>query len=188
MKSLNLNFLIIPIAIVALAISAQLMIKLPDSISIAPITGQSLAILLIAELMDWKKATLTVLFYLILGGLGLPLFADYASGWDTLFGVASGYFAGFLIAASFISYWSDKSNKEILATSGRLFTATLLILISGWIGLLRFLSPTDAFFKGVLPFLPGAIVKIFLAFILISVVRRFIGIMKADTKSQRDND
>ena len=84
MKSWNLNLLLIPVAICCLAVAAQLIIKLPDDISIAPITGQSLAIIMIAELMDWKTASVSVLLHLILGGLGLPFFADFESGWEVV--------------------------------------------------------------------------------------------------------
>ena len=45
------------------------------------------------------------------------------------------------------------------------------------LGLLRYFDLKDALWKGVLPFLPGAIVKIFLASILIYVIQRFKGLM-----------
>lgn len=160
-----------------MAVAAQLIIQLPESISVAPITGQSLAILLIAELMNWKKGAIAVLLYLILGGLGLPLFASFNSGWAVLTGSSMGFFMGFLLTVILIGYWSDHSSKSLGATAGRTFIASLLILANGWIGLLRILSPVEAFTKGVLPFLPGALVKWFLAIVLIALIRRFMGLM-----------
>lgn len=177
MKSQSLDYLAIPIAMACLAVSAQLMIKLPDHFSVAPITGQSLAILMIAELMDWKKGSLAVLLYLLLGAMGLPFFADFESGWNVLSGVSAGYFAGFIIVVSLVGYWSSRGSKTAFPTFGRAFVATLLILASGWLGLLRFLSPTDAFSKGILPFLPGAFAKIVLAVILVTLTRKFMGLM-----------
>lgn len=178
----TLDLIAIPIAVICLAVAAQLMIKLPDDISVVPITGQSLAILLIIEMMDWKKATASVLLYLFLGGIGLPFFADFSGGWVVLSGPAKGYFFGFFISASVIGYWSDKASNDLFPTSGRLFTASLLILIFGWVGLMDLLSPGEAFTKGVLPYLPGAAVKFALALIIIGLFRRFMGLMgKVDT-------
>ena len=172
-----LKYLSIPIAVVCLAVSAQLMIQLPEEVSVVPITGQSLAILLIMELMLWESGIAAVLLYIILGSLGLPMFADFKSGWEVVSGVAMGYFIGFLIAIASLSKWSDRS-KTTGSMSLRLLLATLIILFCGWLGLLRFLDPADSFQKGILPYLPGALVKITLAFILIGLYRRFKGLMK----------
>ena len=167
----------IPIAVVCIAVAAQLIIRLPEDLSVAPITGQTLAILMIAELMSWKKGTVAVLLYLVLGGLGLPLFADFNGGWEVLSGPSAGYFLGFLMCVALVGYWSDHSSKNLGPSMGRTFIATLFILLIGWIGLLRYLSPMEAFYKGILPFLPGALIKWFLAVVLIALARRFMGLM-----------
>lgn len=177
MKSLNLEYLIIPIAAICLGVAAQLMIKLPEEVSVVPITGQSLAVLLIMELMNWKKGSISLLLYFLMGGIGFPFFADFGSGWEVLIGVSMGYFGGFLLSVLVLGYWSERS-KSTGAVILRLILASLLILLCGWLGLLRYLSPADAFSKGVLPFLAGALVKIFLAFIIIALARRFKGFIK----------
>jgi len=55
----------------------------------------------------------------------------------------------------------------------------LLVLFCGLIGLLRYLSFSDAFLKGVLPYLPGAIVKVVIAAILLSLYARFSKLMRS---------
>jgi biotin transport system substrate-specific component len=172
-----LKYLSIPIAVVCLAVAAQLMIQLPEEVSVVPITGQSLAILLIIELMLWESGIAAIILYLLLGGFGLPLFADFNSGWEVLSGNAMGYFIGFFVAIAALSKWADRS-KNMGAVSLRLLLATLIILFCGWLGLLKYLEPLEAFQKGILPYLPGALVKISLALILIGLYRRFKGLMK----------
>ncbi|MAY84461.1 MAG: hypothetical protein CMP59_10050 [Flavobacteriales bacterium] len=172
-----LKYLSIPIATISLAVAAQLMIQLPEEVSVVPITGQSLAILLIMELMLWRNGLIAVALYLLLGGLGLPMFADFASGWDVVSGVAMGYFIGFLLAILLFSRQADKS-KAMSKVSLRLLLATILILLCGWLGLLKFLEPLEAFKKGILPYLPGALIKMVLAFIIIGLYRRFRGLMR----------
>lgn len=171
-----LKYLSIPIAVVCLAVAAQLMIQLPEEVSVVPITGQSLAILLIIELMLWESGIAAILLYLLIGGLGLPMFADFSSGWEVISGNAMGYFIGFIVAIAALSKWADAS-KKIGTMSTRLLLATLIILICGWLGLLRYLEPLEAFQKGILPYLPGALVKMTLAFILIGLYRRFRTLM-----------
>ena len=52
------------ISIAALGAAAQLSITLPESVSVAPITGQSLAVLLIAHLLKETWATIAVGIYI----------------------------------------------------------------------------------------------------------------------------
>jgi len=172
-----LKYLSIPIAVVCLAVAAQLMIKLPEEISVVPITAQSLAVLLIIELMLWESGIAAIVLYVLFGGLGMPLFADFKAGWEVVNGPALGYFIGFFVAVVSLSKWADRS-KKAGPMSLRLLLATLIILLGGWLGLLRYLEPQVAFQKGILPYLPGAFVKISLAFIIIGLYRRFKGLMK----------
>ena len=86
------------IAIAALGAAAQLSISLPESVSVAPITGQSLAVLLVAHLLKWKWGFLSTSAYLLLGLLGVPVFSDFSSGSEVVFGPTMGYFIGFIIA------------------------------------------------------------------------------------------
>ena len=94
-------------------------------------------------------------------------------------GKAMGYFIGFLLSVAIIGKWSDGASPTMGPTALRLFLATLIILLCGWLGLLRFLDGTTAFQKGILPFLPGALLKFVLALILIALVRRFMRLMQS---------
>lgn len=171
------RIIFILLAAVAIGTAAQLSIPLPESFAAAPITGQTFAISIVAYLLGSKDGTLSVLLYLLLGGLGLPLFSNFSGGYEILLGPSLGYFVGFIFAAFLIGKW--KENKTI--GFGQQFLSfllgTILILICGMLGLVRYLSTSDAFTKGVLPFLAGALVKVLLAAILISLIRRFQELM-----------
>ena len=82
------------IAIAALGAAAQLSIRLPESVSVAPITGQSLAVLLIAHLLKEKWAAAVMVIYLAIGIAGAPIFAGFKGGWEKFSGPSLGYFAG----------------------------------------------------------------------------------------------
>lgn len=79
-----------------------------------PITGdilftlQTFFVLLPAALFGWKLGLLNVSIYLILGGIGLPVFAGYVSGFN---GPTIGYLLAFIPAAMVVGYWAQNSTE-----------------------------------------------------------------------------
>src|SRR5437660_1344422 len=63
-----------------------------------PITLQTVPVLLIGLYYSRKAAIKTMLAYLSLGTLGLPIFANFSGGIHTLINVTAGYRIGFLVA------------------------------------------------------------------------------------------
>lgn len=178
-EKLIANSLGVIISILIIGAAAQVSIPLPESMSVAPITGQSLAILMVACILKWKWGGLSIFLYCLVGGLGAPLFANFEGGFDVLTGPTLGYFIGFNVAALTIGYLADKQKNRFPFYLLQMLVGTVLILLIGWLGLLRFLDIKEAFLKGILPFLPGALAKIFLGAILLSVYRRFKTVMKS---------
>ena len=88
-------------------------------------TLQTFAIFLIAAISDWKRSLLSVLVYLMLGIIGVPVFAGFQSGISALLHATGGYLVGFVGSAIIIS----------LATNhwGR---TRLVMIVSMLIGLL----------------------------------------------------
>lgn len=68
-----------------------------------PITLQTMAIMLIGLLLSPKYAVATVLAWVLAGGVGLPFFANFKSGFGVLLGPTGGYIYGFVIAAFLIA-------------------------------------------------------------------------------------
>lgn len=79
-----------------IAILSQIAIPLPSGV---PITLQTFAIALCGYVLGSKNGSLSVLIYILLGALGVPLFANFNSGIGVLFGVTGGFIWGFLILA-----------------------------------------------------------------------------------------
>lgn len=89
------------IGVVIMALSSYCVI---DSF-IVPMTLQTCAVQLIAFLFPPHLAFLSVGVWIILGMLGLPIFAMGESGFGHVFGVRGGYLWGFLCAAPTISFF-----------------------------------------------------------------------------------
>ena len=73
-----------------------------------PITLQTLVLCLSAGLLGAKRATFSVLAYLLLGIIGVPVFAGFTGGVAKLLSPTGGYILGFLAAAPVIGWGSDK--------------------------------------------------------------------------------
>ena len=101
------------------------------SIDIGPVpfTFQNAGVHLIAMLLPPGRAFLSVLLWLSLGIIGLPLFALFSGGVEHINGPTGGYFLGMLIAAPVMSacqfYWSYFFNHQKILSlwRRRLFTS-----------------------------------------------------------------
>lgn len=142
---------------------AMVDVNVPWQDSVIPVTGQSLAVLVVAFVLGRKIGMLAIAVYLILGILGLPIFANGASGIATLMGGSGGFLYGFLVGGYACGLLQEKGYERTYANGLVAMTAgTALILICG-IAQLTFLYGFEkALQYGFWPFWPGAIVKIIL--------------------------
>ena len=95
--------------LVYIAVCAALMaicswISIPAIPPLPPFTLQTFAVFLILLLLGGRRGFFTVLTYILLGAVGLPVFAQFSSGVGALFGTTGGYIIGFLFTA--LLYWA----------------------------------------------------------------------------------
>lgn len=165
------NILSILIGIFCLSLLAQLAIRLPWTP--VPITGQTLGVTLIALLWGRKRAMATILSYLALGALGLPIFAMGKSG--LTIGPTSGYLIGMTIATYWMGTLSDRGWTRIWWQSYvTAFSGSLIVFIFGVIGLSLFVPTQSLWITGVLPFLPGDFLKTLIASLIAFQSHRLI--------------
>ena len=87
--------------IVFIGIFAALMaicswISIPTTV---PFTLQTFAVFMAVGVLGGKRGTLSVLVYILLGAIGVPVFAGFAGGLGILTGSTGGYILGFLFSA-----------------------------------------------------------------------------------------
>ncbi len=107
-----------------IALSARISIQLPTSP--VPITGQTLAVLLVGIGFGSRRGFLSVLLYLIEGGAGLPFFAGGTSGIGRLPGPTGGYLLGFLVAVFLVGLLAERGWDKRIPT-----TALAMLFLSG---------------------------------------------------------
>jgi biotin transport system substrate-specific component len=154
---------------IIIGLLAQARITLPWTP--VPITGQTFAVLLAAVLLGrwWGGASLAI--YLGLGIAGVPWFNNWTGGLAAIAGPTGGYLIGFILAALFLGYFTDKYVKarsfhRLLGLM--LFADFVLIFGLGLIQLHLWLNivgqGTFGFYQlvsmGLLPFIAGDVIKI----------------------------
>ena len=90
--------------------SALLCLLAPISIPIGPvpITLSIFIIYIISYILDANSALISVFIYLLIGIVGLPVFAGYKSGLGVILGPSGGYLISYLVVVYISSYYNHK--------------------------------------------------------------------------------
>lgn len=101
------------IAMFAVIIAVCSWISVPLTV---PITLQTFGVFAALGVLGGKKGTIAVIVYVLLGAVGLPVFAGFKLGIGTLLGTTGGYIIGFVLSG--IVYWAitDKFGTKLAVT------------------------------------------------------------------------
>jgi len=169
----NNSFVQLVLAVLFIALFAQLSIDVPVGESSIPITGQTFAVLLSAYWLKRNIGTIAVFIYVIIGILGLPVFADGKAGWEVLVGGSGGFLIGFIIAAYVVGFLGEKNWERSLPKSLLAMTiGTAIILFFGIGRLANLYGLEKGLDYGFYPFWKGAIVKIILGAAILPLYHR----------------
>lgn len=117
------------IAVFTVLIAICSWISIPTLI---PFTLQTFAIFLSVLVLGGKRGTIAVVLYLLLGLIGVPVFAEFSAGPQVLFGSTGGYLVGFILAA--LIMWL--AERLFLKDHPRDRRATLVQVVSMFLGML----------------------------------------------------
>lgn len=160
------------IAMFAAIISVCSWISIPLTV---PITLQTFAVFVTAGLLGFKRGTISVLLYMLLGAVGLPVFSNFNSGIGALLGATGGYIIGFMFTALAVGFAADKWGRKLWVLALSMVIGLLLCYAfgtawfinvyarkSGEIGLMSALGMC------VFPFLIPDAIKITVAILLVN--------------------
>lgn len=158
MKNEQLKLMMVSALFAAIiGVLAQVVIKIPP----VPITGQTFAIGLAATILGKRYGTLSVLVYICMGTIGIPVFSAMTAGIGILFGPTGGYIIGFLPAAFIMGWYMERfgftATHAIIANL--IAMAVTLAFGTTWLKISAELTWTAAIAGGVTPFILVGILK-----------------------------
>lgn len=143
---------------VAVALSARLSMPVPGTD--VPQSLQTLTVLLVGCWLGAGLGAFALIAYSLVGGLGVPVFADGASGWSHLIGSTAGYLVGFVVGAALVGLCADRGlTRRVGPAFAAMVAGHALILACGWAWLATSLGAGAAYGGGVAPFLLGGLAK-----------------------------
>ena len=146
-------------------LAALICVLAPVSLQIGPVPVSlaTLAIYLVSSVAGPKRASVAVFVYILLGALGLPVFAGFTGGAQRLVGATGGYIAGYLPCAVLTGIISDRyRHRSALAYPLGMLLGTLSLYLLGtaWCIYSTRSSIAASLAICVLPFLPFDALKI----------------------------
>ncbi len=149
-------------------------LSIPLPFSVVPISFTNLVIYFTVFLLGWKKGTISYLIYLLIGLVGLPVFSGFSGGIGKIAGPTGGYLAGFLLLAIISGIFIEKFRGKIYmyALGMVLGLAVTYLFGTTWLSYQLGLTFKEGLFMGVIPYIPGDIVKIAAALILGPILRK----------------
>jgi biotin transport system substrate-specific component len=142
-------------------------VSIPTPLSPVPFTLQTLAVLVAGAALGSVRGMLSMALYLLLGGFGVPWFANADAGWG---GPSFGYLIGFVLAAAVVGALAERrADRHIVSTVAMMVVGNLTIYVAGavWLATDLQLSLSSAFALGIAPFLITDAAKIALAAVLL---------------------
>ena len=143
-------------------------------ISPVPISLGTLAIYFVISVAGMKLGTVSVVIYILLGLVGVPIFTNFTGGPAKLFGPTGGYIIGYIFLALICGFFVDKFGKNIPVYLAGMILGTVVRYIFGtiWLGYQMDFTFTQALMAGVVPYIPGDLVKLTMAVIAGMQVRK----------------
>jgi biotin transport system substrate-specific component len=130
-----------------------------------PISLTNLAIYFALYILGMKKGTISYIVYLFIGLVGVPVFSGFTGGPAKLIGPTGGYLIGFVFMAMIAGIFIDKFKGKMVPSMVGMILGTLVCYGFGtaWLAYQGQMNFKAALLAGVIPFIPGDLIKMVLA-------------------------
>jgi biotin transport system substrate-specific component len=142
-------------------LTTQARVYLPDNP--VPITGQTFGVLLVGGALGFRRGFASVSLYVLLGLVGLPLFASGRGGIEVIQGATGGYLIGFIVAGALVGRlaelgWDRRVGVALIAMA--LGNAVIYLFGLPWYAFVANLDAATVIERGLAPFLVVDLVKL----------------------------
>ena len=141
-----------------------------------PITLQSLLVVFLPILLGWRVGVAAVVTYLIIGGLGAPVFSYGTYGWDRFTGSSGGFLLAFPIAGLLAGYAMEQfqNTKSVLIGALLLFAGQFIILGLGLFWYRAIIPVEESMLASVERLLPGLFIKTAFGGLALVLIQRLV--------------
>lgn len=149
--------------------------------TVVPFTLQTFGVFAAVAILGGKRGTISILIYMLLGLIGIPVFSGFRGGFAGLFGMTGGFIFGFLFSA--LAMWGI---EKLFGKKQKVLICSMIVglLICYGVGTFWFIQvygrQTGEIGIGavlnlcVVPFLIPDVAKISLAYMLAGKIRRYV--------------
>lgn len=146
-----------------------------------PVTLQTFAVFTAAGLLGMRRGTAAVLIYILLGAIGLPVFAGFTGGFGILAGSTGGYIIGFAFSALVVGSITKTFGKKTIVLAISMVAGLLVCYAFGtaWF-MYVYTSKSGAVSLAavlgwcVIPFIIPDMAKIILAVIIVNRISKHV--------------
>jgi biotin transport system substrate-specific component len=125
-----------------------------------PFTLQTLSVMLCGLALGAKRGAASQLLYVLIGGVGLPVFAHGQHGATVLFGSTGGYLLSFAVVAAVLGRLAETGwTRSVWKTSAAMVIGSAVVLTCGAAWLSAYIGGQAAIAGGVTPFIIPEIMK-----------------------------
>ena len=141
-----------------------------------PITLQSLLVVFLPILLGWRVGVAAVVAYLIIGGLGAPVFSYGTYGWNRFTGSSGGFLLAFPIAGLLAGYAMEQfeNTKSVLIGALLLFAGQFIILGLGLFWYRAIIPVEESMLASVERLLPGLFIKTAFGGLALVLIQRLV--------------
>ena len=168
--------LLVSAGVALTALAAQVRVAIPGTP--VPFTGQTAAVLLTGAALGARLGGASMLLYVLLGAIGLPIFNGGTGGLTSLVGATGGYLVGFILAATLVGWLAEQRWDRTVPRAALLMVLGNLVIYAIGVPVLDLVTPltfAEALDAGALRFVAGDALKIALAAGLLPLAWRLVG-------------
>ncbi|MDR0817156.1 MAG: biotin transporter BioY [Clostridiales Family XIII bacterium] len=150
--------------------------SIPLPVTLVPISFTFVIIFLSVYILGLKSGTLSVLIYLLLGLVGLPVFSGFTGGAAKFAGPTGGYLIGYIFLAIICGLFADRfnGNRWLYLVGMIIGVAVCYTFGTAWLAVQANLTFGAALAAGVLPFLIGDALKMALITAVAPQIRKLL--------------
>jgi len=149
-------------------------ISIPMPFSLVPITGQTLAVMLTGSILSVRQAYWSMMTYLLIGAVGVPVFAGFTGGIGVILGPTGGYLVGYLPGVMLIAFLKGQNNQLWSLALANIIGGIGVVYLLGiaWLSLVTGMGFQKAVMVGALPFIPADVIKVIMATIIGAAINK----------------